>query len=39
MTQRTNLVTRAAQRAASVLAEIRRAQHRMNEILTNPTGE
>jgi hypothetical protein len=39
MTQHTNLITRMARRTAGMLAEIRRAQHRMDEILTNPTGE
>ena len=37
MTQHTNLFTRVAQRTAGVFAEIRRAQHRMDEIRTNPT--
>jgi hypothetical protein len=39
MTQHTNLITRVTRRTAGVLAEIRRAQHRMDEILTHPTGE
>ena len=37
MTQHTNLITRVARRTAGLLAEIRYAQHRMDEILTNPT--
>jgi hypothetical protein len=39
MTQHTSLITRVARRTAGLLAEIRRAQHRMDEIRTNPTGE
>ena len=37
MTQHTNLITRVARRTVGLLAEIRYAQHRMDEILTNPT--
>jgi hypothetical protein len=39
MTQHTSLFTRVARRTASFFSEIRYAQHRMDEIVTNPTGE
>jgi len=39
MTQNTSLFTRVTRRTAGFFAEIRYAQHRMNEIVTNPTGE
>ena len=38
-TQHTSMFTRVARRIVGVFAEISRAQHRMDEILTNPTGE
>jgi hypothetical protein len=36
---RSNILVRAARRLAAVGSEINHAQHRMNEILTNPTGK
>jgi len=39
MTQHTSLITKVTRRTAGMLADIRRAQHRMDEILTNPTGK
>jgi hypothetical protein len=38
-TQRSNIFTRLARRTAKVFAEINYAQHRIGEIMTNPTGE
>jgi hypothetical protein len=38
-TQHTSIFTRVARRTVAVFAEISRAQHRMDEILTSPTGE
>src|ERR1035437_7658280 len=38
-TQHTSMFSRMARRIVGVFAEIRYAQHRMDEILTSPTGE
>jgi hypothetical protein len=38
-TQHTNIFIRVVRRTVGVVAEISRAQHRMDEILTSPTGE
>lgn len=38
-TQHTSIFTRVARRTVAVFAEISHAQHRMDEILTSPTGE